>query len=85
MGRVVWRDGVSRVGVGREEGAVLRAALRSARLIFDFSEIILGSDMGPHQFPEKLIPLMIINAMRDDKMPVHGDGMNVRDWIHVRE
>ena len=34
-------------------------------------------------FPEKLIPLMIFKALRDEKLPVYGDGKNVRDWIHV--
>ena len=42
-----------------------------------------SNNYGPYQFPEKLIPLMIINAMRDDPLPVYGDGLNVRDWIHV--
>lgn len=44
-----------------------------------------SNNYGPYQFPEKLIPLMIINAMRDDQLPVYGDGMNVRDWIHVED
>jgi dTDP-glucose 4,6-dehydratase len=44
-----------------------------------------SNNYGPYQFPEKLIPLMIINAMRDDALPVYGDGMNVRDWIHVED
>src|SRR5437870_12239036 len=39
----------------------------------------------PYQFPEKLIPLMIIKALRDEPLPVYGDGMNVRDWIHVTD
>ena len=39
----------------------------------------------PWQFPEKLIPLMIANATRDLPLPVYGDGMNVRDWIHVED
>lgn len=42
-----------------------------------------SNNYGPYQFPEKLIPLMIINAMHDKKLPVYGDGMNVRDWIYV--
>lgn len=41
------------------------------------------NNYGPYQFPEKLIPLMIINALTGKKLPVYGDGMNVRDWIHV--
>ena len=44
-----------------------------------------SNNYGPYQFPEKLIPLMIVNAMRDDKLPVYGDGLNVRDWIHVED
>ena len=44
-----------------------------------------SNNYGPYQFPEKLIPLMIVNAMRDDQLPVYGDGMNVRDWIHVED
>jgi len=41
------------------------------------------NNYGPYQFPEKLIPLMIHNALADKKLPVYGDGLNVRDWIHV--
>ena len=44
-----------------------------------------SNNYGPYQFPEKLIPLMIVNAMRDHKLPVYGDGKNVRDWIHVED
>ncbi|MBK9098399.1 MAG: dTDP-glucose 4,6-dehydratase [bacterium] len=42
-----------------------------------------SNNYGLYQFPEKLIPLMIINAMNNKKLPVYGDGMNVRDWIFV--
>ncbi len=42
-----------------------------------------SNNYGPFQFPEKLIPLMIINAMNNKKLPVYGDGMNIRDWIYV--
>src|SRR3982750_458204 len=42
-----------------------------------------SNNYGPYQFPEKLIPLMIIKALREEPLPVYGDGMNVRDWIHV--
>lgn len=42
-----------------------------------------SNNYGPLQFPEKLIPLMIINALNDKELPVYGDGMNVRDWIYV--
>jgi dTDP-glucose 4,6-dehydratase len=42
-----------------------------------------SNNYGPLQFPEKLIPLMIINAFNGKRLPVYGDGMNVRDWIYV--
>ncbi len=42
-----------------------------------------SNNYGAYQFPEKLIPLMVTNALRDKALPVYGDGMNVRDWIHV--
>jgi len=41
------------------------------------------NNYGPYQFPEKLIPLMILKSINDEKLPVYGDGQNVRDWIHV--
>jgi dTDP-glucose 4,6-dehydratase len=44
-----------------------------------------SNNYGPYQFPEKLIPLMIINAMEEKPMPVYGDGMNVRDWLYVED
>jgi dTDP-glucose 4,6-dehydratase len=44
-----------------------------------------SNNYGPYQFPEKLIPLMIANALRDLPLPVYGDGKNVRDWIHVED
>ena len=42
-----------------------------------------SNNYGAFQFPEKLIPLMIIRAMRGEQLPVYGDGLNVRDWLHV--
>jgi len=42
-----------------------------------------SNDYGPYQFPEKLIPLMINNARHDKSLPVYGEGLNVRDWLHV--
>ena len=42
-----------------------------------------SNNYGPYQFPEKLIPLMIINCLNNKKLPVYGDGLNVRDWIYV--
>ncbi len=44
-----------------------------------------SNNYGPYQFPEKLIPLMIIKALNDQPLPVYGDGKNVRDWIHVED
>ncbi len=44
-----------------------------------------SNNYGPYQFPEKLIPLMIVKALRDEPLPVYGDGRNVRDWIHVED
>jgi dTDP-glucose 4,6-dehydratase len=44
-----------------------------------------SNNYGPYQFPEKLIPLFITNLQRDEQVPVYGDGLNVRDWIHVRD
>jgi dTDP-glucose 4,6-dehydratase len=42
-----------------------------------------SNNYGPFQFPEKLIPLIVTNALDDKEIPVYGDGLNVRDWIHV--
>jgi dTDP-glucose 4,6-dehydratase len=42
-----------------------------------------GNNYGPHQFPEKLIPLMVSNALDDEPLPLYGDGLYTRDWIHV--
>lgn len=42
-----------------------------------------SNNYGPYQFPEKLIPLMISRAVNDESLPVYGDGLNVRDWLHV--
>ncbi|MBN2461631.1 MAG: dTDP-glucose 4,6-dehydratase [Candidatus Cloacimonetes bacterium] len=42
-----------------------------------------SNNYGPYQFPEKLIPLMINNAVKNKPLPVYGDGSNIRDWIHV--
>lgn len=44
-----------------------------------------SNNYGPYQFPEKLIPLFITRLLRDEPVPVYGDGLNVRDWIHVRD
>ena len=59
--------------------------VRAARETFGIDAVITrcGNNYGPRQFPEKLIPLMIANAMNDEPLPVYGDGKNVRDWIYV--
>ncbi|MFQ5480700.1 MAG: dTDP-glucose 4,6-dehydratase [Thermodesulfobacteriota bacterium] len=44
-----------------------------------------SNNYGPYQFPEKLIPLIIINALKGEKLPVYGDGANIRDWIYVED
>lgn len=59
--------------------------VRSYIKTFAFPAIITrcSNNYGPYQFPEKLIPLMITRALRDEPLPVYGDGLNVRDWLHV--
>lgn len=54
---------------------------------FKFPSIITrcSNNYGPYQFPEKLIPLIITNAMRDLPLPVYGDGKNIRDWLFVKD
>lgn len=44
-----------------------------------------SNNYGPYQFPEKLIPLMVSNAMEDKELPIYGDGMYIRDWIYVED
>jgi dTDP-glucose 4,6-dehydratase len=44
-----------------------------------------SNNYGPYQFPEKLIPLMINNCLNDKTLPVYGDGMQIRDWLHVAD
>jgi dTDP-glucose 4,6-dehydratase len=44
-----------------------------------------SNNYGPYQFPEKLIPLMINNILQGKKLPIYGDGLNVRDWLHVSD
>ncbi len=43
------------------------------------------NNYGPYQFPEKFIPLMIVNAMRGEPLPIYGDGLYVREWLHVED
>lgn len=61
--------------------------VRAVRETFGLETIITrcGNNYGQRQFPEKLIPLMIANAMNDEPLPVYGDGKNVRDWIFVED
>ncbi len=44
-----------------------------------------SNNYGPYQFPEKLIPLMILNCLKDKPLPVYGEGLNVRDWLYVKD
>ncbi len=59
--------------------------VRAAHHTFGLETVITrcGNNYGPRQFPEKLIPLLLANALRDEQIPVYGDGRNVRDWIYV--
>lgn len=61
--------------------------VRSYYETFGFPGIITrcSNNYGPYQFPEKLLPLMIANALNDIPLPVYGDGMNVRDWLYVED
>jgi len=54
---------------------------------FDFPVMTTrcSNNYGPYQFPEKLIPLMIANALEDKPLPVYGDGLNIRDWLYVAD
>jgi len=54
---------------------------------YNFPVIITNcsNNYGPYQFPEKLIPLMIINALSEKKLPIYGKGLNVRDWLYVED
>jgi dTDP-glucose 4,6-dehydratase len=44
-----------------------------------------SNNYGPYQYPEKLVPLMVLNALHGDKLPVYGDGLNVRNWLFVED
>ncbi len=54
---------------------------------FDLETVICrgSNNYGPYQYPEKLIPLMILNAIHGDPLPVYGDGQQVRNWLHVSD
>lgn len=62
---------------------LVRAAQRTHKI--DAVITRCSNNFGPYQFPEKLIPLMISNALDDKQLPVYGDGLNERDWIFVRD
>ncbi len=61
--------------------------VRAGRETFGMDVVITrcSNNYGPYQFPEKLIPLVIANALESSPIPVYGDGRNVRDWIHVED
>lgn len=61
--------------------------VRAAHKSYGLNAVITrcSNNFGPYQFPEKLIPLMIANALEDKPLPVYGDGMHVRDWIYVTD
>lgn len=61
--------------------------VRAARETFGMDTVITrcGNNYGYRQFPEKLIPLMVSNALNDEPLPLYGDGLNVRDWIFVTD
>jgi dTDP-glucose 4,6-dehydratase len=61
--------------------------VRAAHHTFAMDTVITrcGNNYGPRQFPEKLLPLLIANALNDEQIPVYGDGLNVRDWIYVED
>ncbi|MBI3582729.1 MAG: dTDP-glucose 4,6-dehydratase [Nitrospinae bacterium] len=54
---------------------------------YNFPAIITrcSNNYGPYQFPEKLIPLFVTNALMDEPLPVYGDGLNIRDWLYVED
>jgi dTDP-glucose 4,6-dehydratase len=61
--------------------------VRAAHHTFGLDTVITrcGNNYGPRQFPEKLVPLLIANALNDESIPIYGDGLNVRDWIYVED
>ncbi|MEJ7576731.1 MAG: dTDP-glucose 4,6-dehydratase [Pyrinomonadaceae bacterium] len=61
--------------------------VRAAHHTFGLDTVVTrcGNNYGPRQFPEKFLPLMISNALRDEPIPLYGDGRNVRDWIYVED
>ncbi|HLL72133.1 MAG TPA: dTDP-glucose 4,6-dehydratase [Pyrinomonadaceae bacterium] len=67
--------------------AAAEHCVRAARHTFGLDTVTTrcGNNYGPRQFPEKLIPLLLSNALHDETIPVYGDGLNVRDWIYVED
>jgi dTDP-glucose 4,6-dehydratase len=61
--------------------------VRAAHITFGLDVVTTraSNNYGPYQFPEKLIPLMISNALEGKRLPVYGDGLNVRDWLYVED
>jgi dTDP-glucose 4,6-dehydratase len=61
--------------------------VRAAQVTFGLDVVTTraSNNYGPYQFPEKLIPLMITNAIEGKQLPVYGDGLNVRDWLYVED
>lgn len=61
--------------------------VRAAHHTFALDTVITrcGNNYGPRQFPEKFLPLILTNAIRDEAIPIYGDGQNVRDWIYVED
>lgn len=61
--------------------------VRAAHHTFGLDTVITrcGNNYGPRQFPEKFLPLILVNAMHDESIPLYGDGLNVRDWIFVED
>ena len=61
--------------------------VRAAHVTFGLDVVTTraSNNYGPYQFPEKLIPLMITNALEGKQLPVYGDGLNVRDWLYVED
>lgn len=60
---------------------------RSYKITYNYPIIITRSsnNYGPYQYPEKFIPLFTINALRNEPLPLYGDGLNVRDWLYVKD
>lgn len=61
--------------------------VRAAHVTFGLDVVTTraSNNYGPYQFPEKLVPLIIANAIEDKELPVYGDGLNVRDWLYVED